>query len=734
MNRLLSLLIVIALIIPEIVFTIPSGKRIEVSETVIYVAEVNPLTGNYTIEYKSTITVRNDGESAKYRFKQRLFGVEASTLELPKEARLAECSEEFCLLEWVVQANPGTSIFEIRGKPLWTPLSIDVNIMVNEMKPMYSSAYGVFFVESKEDSAVEWRIRLRNNNPILLDSMTNISSKPPVFVSVSMTLPERYFKNIVYNPPINTTSILEKDTVSWILIIREDVEINVKAVIRSFDDWGTIPLTPISISFSPMVDSVRDSISSKLKSLNMSLSMMKMILLPLGNFTSLIKLMNTMLGNLSYALESTGNQTIMISDVLNKIGSQLGHAAYQLSDAASMLSKIMEDVSKVDFQRIRQVLDSSRGIAHGVFNSTLRVIAGVENELLEIKGILMNLRNNLTDPDQIELIDSAIERIDNLYNNLKNFEKQLKTAQSQIDSLFNSIVPLINILEEYRSKALGMSSGLSAGISALSQVSSALSEISSALRLIGEANIMMGGNITSIMPILENVSLNLGNVKESLEGNMTSLKKAYEELSTFLRLIDHGENRVRLMAPDSTHENTLFFKPVFSEYDNLLRLNALLLENKTRIGVRIIKVRYNGTFRGVLLDDSKILEGSPELGMEFSGDSITISQFSYHDEGNLLMFWNGQEFSLLFSNNSQVIVEVDYSILDELGERSEVLSYSIIQPTLGKGFNIVFKPNGENQPLKTGLNIVMSLLIAASIVVIVILLYAFVRKREVIIF
>ncbi|MEM2487877.1 MAG: hypothetical protein QXR44_04735, partial [Thermoproteota archaeon] len=593
MKHLLSLLVITILLIPEMVFALPDSQGIKVSEIVNYIAEANPLTGNYTIEYKSTLTVKNDGESTRYHFKQRLFRVDASTLELPKEARFIGCSGEFCLVEWNVQANPGTSIFEVHGKPLWTPLSIDLAIRVDGVEPVYSSAYGVFFVEAKENSVIEWRIRLSNNNPVLLDSMTNISSKLPIFISVSITLPEKYFRNIVYDPPVNMTSFLEKDTVSWMFILKEDAEINVKAIVRAFDDWGTIPLTPISISFSPMEDSVRDSIRSQLKSLNMSMSMMEMIILPLGNFTSFIDLMNTMLGNLSYALETTGNQTIIISDALKTIGSQLGYAASQLSDTVSMLSRTMEDISKVDFQRIRQVLESSRKAAHSTLNATLIVITDVENDLLEIRNILIDLRSNLTDPDQIELVDNAITRIDSLYNNLKNFENQLRAAESQIDSLFSSIEPFISMLEEYRSKALEMGSGLSTGVSALSQVSSALSEVSSALRLIGEANIMMSGNITSIKPILENASSNLSSVKEGLEGNMTSLKKAYSELSTFLRLIDYDENRTRLMAPDVGYEKILIFKPVLSEHDGMLRLDALLLENKTRIGVRTIKIRYN---------------------------------------------------------------------------------------------------------------------------------------------
>ncbi|MEM2287157.1 MAG: LPXTG cell wall anchor domain-containing protein, partial [Thermoproteota archaeon] len=501
----------------------------------------------------------------------------------------------------------------------------------------------------------------------------------------------------------------------------------------SFDDWGTIPLTPISVSFSPMEDSVRSSILSQLKSLNMSMSMMEMILLPLGNFTSFIDIMNSMLGNLSYALETTGNQTIMISDLLKTIGSQLGYAASQLSDAISIFSKAMEDISKVDFQRIRQVLESYRETAPAVLNSTLRVIAEAENDLLEIRGLLMDLRNSLTDPDQIELVDNAIARIDNLYNGLKNFENQLRTAGSQIDLLFNSIESFINMLEEYQSKALGISSGLSAGVSALSQVSSALSEVSSALRLIGEANIMMGGNITSIMPILENASSNLNSVKEGLEKNMTSLKRAYDELSTFLRLINYSENRMRLMAPDAGYDDTLLFRPILSEYDGLTRLEELLFENETRIGVRTIKVFYKGGFQGLMLNDSRVVEGLQELGIEVSGDVITISQFRFHNGGNILTLWNGQEFSLLFSNNSQVVVEVDCSISEDLGERSEALSYSIIQPTLGKGLNIVVKPGEETLPLKTGLNIVMILLIVASIVAIIVLVYAFRRKREVIV-
>ncbi|MEM2276421.1 MAG: hypothetical protein QXU43_04970, partial [Thermoproteota archaeon] len=143
MRRFLSLLLIVILLMPKTLLILPNGQKISVSELFTYIAEINPLTGSYTLEYKSTITVENDGESvAEHRFTQRLFRVDASTLELPKEARLIGYSGDFCLVEWIVQANPGANIFEIRGKPLWAPISIDVDTRVNGVKPAYSSAYG----------------------------------------------------------------------------------------------------------------------------------------------------------------------------------------------------------------------------------------------------------------------------------------------------------------------------------------------------------------------------------------------------------------------------------------------------------------------------------------------------------------------------------------------------------------------------------------------------------------
>ena len=734
MKRLLPLLLAAILVTPNTLFALPNEKKVSVSELFTYIAEINPLTGSYTLEYKSTITVKNDGESVvEHRFTQRLFRVDASTLELPREARLIGYSGSFCLVEWVVQANPGANIFEVRGKPLWTPLNIDVETRVNGVKPAYSSAYGVFFVESKENATVEWRIRLRNNNHILLDPETNISSRPPVFVSVSITLPEKYFRDIAYDPPFNMTSMLEKDTVSWMFVLKEDAEINVNAVIRAFDDWGTIPLTPISVSFSPMGDSIRESLSSQLKALNMSISMMDMSLTPLSNFTGFVDLMKSMLGNLSSTLEFTGNQTVVMSDMLETIGFELGHAASQLSEATSILSTIIENISKVDFNQIRTLLNSFKSIASSALNMTLGMITDAENDLVETREILVDLRSNLTDPDQIALIDRAVDRIDSLYNRLKNFELQLESAKSQIDLLFNSLLSFVDMLEEYRSKIVSMNSGLSTGLSGFRYVSSALSEISSMLRLIGEANIMIGANMSSMTPFLENASSSMTSIRESLENNMTSLRKAYGELSTFLKLIDYSENLTRLSAPETESGESVVFKPVVAKDEDYLRLDSILFDNETRIGVRTVKVYYNGTFKGVLLKNSTITGNLMDLGVEVSDGSVTITQFRTHSKGNILTLWNGQEFSLLFSNNSEITVAVDYSILDNLGEKSEVLSYSVTQPTLGKGLSIIVKPGGETQPLKTGLNMLMIILLATSVTVIIVLLYAFSRKREIII-
>jgi predicted component of type VI protein secretion system len=732
MKRFLAIFMIIMLVTPKFAVSSPDGPRITVSETVVYVAEMNPLTGNWTLEYKSTITVKNEGAPGEYRFTQRIVGVNASTLELPKEARVSYTSGEICLVEWIIHADHGLSIFEVRGKPTWVPLSFDVNMTVNGIKPVYSSAYGIFFVSCGENNTVSWRMRLKNNNPTLLDPETNISSKPPLFVSVSITLPGKYFGDVVYDPPANMTSPLEKDTVSWMLILKEYAEVSVEAVVRGFDEWGTIPLMPISISFSPMEDSVRESISSQLKSLNMSMEMIRMILSPLGNFTDFLNLMRRALENLSYGLEATGNQTIMMSDALKKIGSELGYATSQLSQAASLLSTVMENVSKVDFNRIRRILKSSRQTARDILNRALDTIVDAENDLLEIREILIDLRSNLTDPDQITLLNRAIERIDNLYNDLRNFEDYLRSAESQLDSLFDSIESFVNTLENYRSKIMSLGSGLSAGVLALSEVSSALYEVSSALRLIGGMNIMMSENVTSIVCILENSSSGLMSIRESLDKNMTSLKKAYDELYTFLRLMDYDANRIKLLAPELGKESSITLQPQIINEEGFTKFNSLVSDNDVKIGIRTIKVYYNGTFQGIVLNNSKILTGLPELGISISEGCVTIKQFRLQNKGNILKIWNGQEISLLFSNNSSIMVSVDYSAVDNLGERSEALSFSIIQPTLGKGFSTVVKPVEETPPLKTGLNILTLLLAVTSVIIAVILLYAFSRRKEVI--
>ncbi|MEM2930179.1 MAG: hypothetical protein QW797_04910 [Thermoproteota archaeon] len=711
----------------------PEEAHVSVTENLTYFLDLNPLTGNSTVEFKSTVTVKNSGQSSvEYRFTQRLFRVDASTLALPPEARLLQNSEDSCIIEWVVQANPGTRIFEVSGKPLWLPLVVEASLRINGAMPNYTSAYGVFFVKSKEGDSAELVIRLKNNNPVLLDPLTNASSKPPVFVSITINIPGRYFRNIVFNPPANTTSLLEKDSVSWILILREEAEIRAEAVVDGFDDWGTIPLTTISVSSSPMGESVKESIRSQLNGLNMSIRMMEMILTPVNNLTGFTNLMKGMLGNLSYGLETTGNQTVMFGEALNAISFGLGSASSQLSEAASLLSRIAENISKVDFKRLKQGLNSSRLTAGGIINETHRMIVDAKQGLLEINNTLTMLKGDLTDPDQIGLVENATRRISNLYNSLSLVESYLESAEPQLDYLFKSLESFIGTLEEYSSSIVKMSSGLGSGLSALSQTSSALSEMSSALKLIGEANMMMGSNLTSVIPMLENATSGLESIQKSLNENMTSLMNVYDELSLILRLIDYSEARASLLAPEVQNGRNIVFQPELAE-EGFLRLNRLLFANETRIGVRRVEVRYNGSFEGIMLNGSRYVANLNRMGIRVSGKSVIIEPFRFYGEGNILTLWNGQEVNLLFSKGSEIRVEVDYSVASSLGERSEALSYSIVQPTFGKGVTITVKPGGSEPSLKTGLNIIMIALSVGSLVIVTLFLYMLRRKEEVIV-
>ncbi|MEM2997988.1 MAG: hypothetical protein QW542_03475 [Thermoproteota archaeon] len=733
MRRAQALLLILVVMLPSVTPVSPEETLVTVSETLTYFLDLNPLTGNSTTEFKSTLTVKNTGESSvQHRFIQRLFGVDASNLALPSEARLIRFSGDACIIEWVVNANPGTRVFEVSGKPLRLPLTVEASLRVNGAVPNYTSAYGVFFVKSKEGDSVEWVIRVKNNNPVLLDPLTNASSKPPLFVSITMSIPQKYFRNIVFNPPVNMTNPLEKDSVSWLLILRDEAEIRVEAVVDGFDDWGTIPLTTVSISSSPMGESVRESISSQLNGLNASIRMMRMILTPIGNLTGFMSLMGKMLGNLSYGLETTGNQTIMIGEALKAIGFGLSSAASQLSQAASLLSVIAENVSKVDFNRLRKGLNSSREAAGLILNETYRMIVDAKQGLLEINNTLTALRNNLTNPDQISLLENAIRRINSLYSRLSLVESYFESAGPQLDYLFESLESFINMLQEYGSSIVKMSSGLNLGLSALYQTSSALSEMGSALKLIGEANMMMGSNLTSVIPMLETASSGLESIQKSLSENMTSLVKVYDELSLILRLIEYSESRTRLLAPEKLNGANIVFEPELVEED-FLTLNRLVLMNETRIGVRRVEVGYNGSFEGVVLNGSRYSANLDLMGILVSGNSVVIEPFRFHDEGNILTLWNGQEVKLLFSKGSEIRIKVDYSTASSLGERSEALSYSIVQPTFGKGIAITVKPGETKPPLKTGLNIIAIALSVLSIIITILLLYRLRKRGEVIV-
>jgi len=734
MRRIQAVFLILMLMLPEVPSTPVGGEQVSVSENLTYFLDLNPLTGNSTAEFKSTVIVKNTGQSrVEYRFTQRLFRVNASTLALPEGARLSKVSGDYCLVEWVVEANPGTGIFEVSGKPLWLPLTVEASLRINGAVPNYTSAYGVFFVKSKEGDTVEWVIRLRNNNHVLLDPLTNTSSKPPVFVSITINIPQKYFRDVVYNPPANMTSLLEKDSVSWMLMLREEAEIRVDAVVEGFDDWGTIPLTTISISSSPMKESVGESIRSQLNGVNTSIRMMRMILAPISNLTGFMSLMRNMLGNLSYGLETTGNQTIMISEALNSIGFGLGSAASQLSEAASLLSEVAENISKVDFNRLRQELNTSMRIAGGILNKTHRMIIDAEHDLLEINNTLTTLRNNLTDPNQIRLLENATQRISNLYNRLSLVENYFESAESQLDYLFKSLESFIDVLEEYASSIVRMSSGLGSGVSALSKTASALSEMGSALKLIGEANMMMGRNLTSVTPMLENATSGLESIRRSLSENLTSLVNVYNELFLLLRLIEYSGARKSLLAPEVRNEGNIVFQSELAEDEEFLRLNGLVLKNETRIGVRQVKISYNGSFNGIVLNGSRYFENLDSMGIRVSEGSITIEPFRFYDEGDVLTLWNGLEVSLLFSKKSKITIEVDYSTAGSLRERSEALSYSIVQPTLGRGITITVNPGGGTPPLKTGLNIVVVALSALSLIIAILLLYLLRRKGEIIV-
>jgi len=190
---------------------------------------------------------------------------------------------------------------------------------------------------------------------------------------------------------------------------------------------------------------------------------------------------------------------------------------------------------------------------------------------------------------------------------------------------------------------------------------------------------------------------------------------------------------VKVISEEITHKTDRGCVKLNIKDEECLRLDSIMFDNDTRIGVRTVKVYYNGTFKGVLLKNSTVAQSLVDLGIEVSDGSVAITQFRTHSRGNVLTLWNGQELSLLFSNNPEITVVVDYSILENLGEKSEALSYSVVQPTLGKGLSIIVKPGGETQPLKTSLNMLTIVLLAASIAVVTVLLYAFRRKREIII-
>lgn len=627
---------------------------------------------------------------------------------------------KYCLLRLRVLSKAGSRSFELSFNSSGLPINVRQEIYVNDVQREPSSEGESYFLVVEKGDVIVWKIRIVNGLEAVLVNGSYV--RPAMPIVVKFYLDEKYLKKLEVNPETNSTILSEPNSLSWHLVLRDSVDICVKAQVSELTEWGIIPTRSLSVEFdSDQYDYYVDALSSRRDALDAMLGALKTILNGSDLISSGLYNISDVLDVIGAGVSRGGSATAYVGSALTSASGQIQPIISALREYSSLLKLVKDFSSRVDLAEAYAQINRSLPAIHSSLSSSYNVVNEDLSRLLQINNTLNQLLQTSEDEAQRSALVSAAQAITAVYNNNLKLRDTIGALMRSVESLETALagvsVDQIRQLQALLAELPDVSESYSALADQIKAAGDALTEIGRGEKEAGKALSDLAAHIRE----LTNATLG---ASSPLTGYYNDLSRSLSQLDEDLSLLRLGKSIFLFSAPRErlSLASSYMLTPgahnfISFDAENVTFVNYLAIPKSSLQNIRVL----DGFGREV--------NNLTEIGSWEHAGLVYIPLAQRVENNNLdLVSWDVIPFTLNVSSPSEVLLATSGPIDTEHFE--VYCSVNVEQPMLVSKVGLAFLPP-ESHATTTPQTWDLRVLYALALVPIALaLIYLFIHERK----
>ena len=375
----------------------------------------------------------NSSSQALFYLKDRIESINLNTLKMLYGTPIPTSIETFgniTIITWndlTIEADE-TIVYEYIAEMYQSiPIDIDENVYVNGNMAKLNQLGNIFTFNAEVSDTVVFEINLTNIGQPLYAKGKSIT--PEVSSTITYSLSDDYFSNIVTTPEANSTSsINDVSSFVWLISLNDSVVLNISTEIGEISSWGEAPVEPFTIQLTSTPESVETRLEDLIDNLENSIKVLRSQRDGINRMPGFLK------GFFQSALNGLNNQ-------INELNKEKVDLEYQLLSIQNQRIPFNVEVYKEDSKcnyEVDTTIKKHRVLAESTQWSIESIkVKNTGNSTLVINGLSFKIKNTQTQlQPKYVLIHSSQDR--QIYQKYETFTGNLRQIGVTFDEKTNS--------------------------------------------------------------------------------------------------------------------------------------------------------------------------------------------------------------------------------------------------------------------------------------------------------
>ncbi|MEM3808696.1 MAG: hypothetical protein QW342_02025 [Thermoproteota archaeon] len=602
------------------------------------------------------------------------------------------------IVDLMVSAPSGDSTVEIKAKPTVSPIGVNCALLVNSRIPKLSYFKNYEFLSLNVNDSIGWNITITNNEA----SNSYLSNlKIPVLFSAELNSQFLEVKDITPQPNSSTS----EGTYSWTLIVSNTTTISINARVKNFSDWGTISLSPYTLSYSSyQLDKAKDALLNANKSLSDYLNFLNSSYYSVNSSLSIFTEFKNKLDLLANSLSLEGETLQLIGKNLTSAAKNLDNTILDLDVVISSVSTAASFLSTPQvgyfISDLPELLQEARNSLQSISSSQASDIL----QLLELNQTLSYVYYYTTNSSLKQSVLNSINIVNGLIRNARQRQSILNNTLNFLSQV--NAEDLKNTLSTVRNQVLKLSSSLSSMKNNILSFKSSLVTLGNSLVKAGEMNIEQSNIIKNATRNLEAQINTTQSQLNELMNKINDVEKNLENVRNEIKSLDNKQKELIYISPEILDENYI---ATINGGGKIFQENITSAFKKDSIFIQYL-ILYNNSDKPIVIPIFNFAKETKESLFDLNGVPLNIT---------------------LGSSSSYVTVIARVGEVNDLKENyfANIVQYNIANVNISKNqFN--FNPSKKQESFTNYQYLLVPICIVAGFVVVAMYSKSLIQKSK----